>query len=702
MTIQDETLRISHDGDNVTVAFAFPMPIGNTGDITVYLQEPESDPVLQVEGPGDDYTVTLAGEPDGTDGGTVTFNAAPTSAQDVIIVLGPPLTQTSSLPIGGAFPSKTVERELDKQLNISKRTRDLVSRSLVLFEGDADGSGRYDANGNRITGLGSAIDISDAATKAYVDAEITAAQLTLNAGVITGSGADYLFPALAYDIGVTGSVNRRLNARMGEIYSVKDFGAVGDGTTDDATAIQAAIDALESVGGGILFFPEGVYIVGSALTVEESISLRGAGRGETSTSANPVSGISILRAETGSSLGRVVRFRSGTASEYIYGCGLENIVVDGNNDATNCVEVDSCSEAVLRDVFLFRSTGIGLYMSDANGVPCMRPVLSNVHISSGANVAAANMIGCVFDDVDATAGGVVQARIIRLITVTQDGNGFEVRGSDNMICDAFQGFILTGGSGISLIFKNGTFVEPRNHLFRWVAVGKAGAGQGTIEAESNAKGIVIDHMVSEDATCVVASGAQLSYKLHDNLTGAQYQTHEYAMTDEVHIPMSAFQAVSAARDVHAVLWDCLAFDAATTELASTSLGGPHDWDDGQILGVKLWFAMVSGNSSADVVWRVKVLASSAGAATATPDQTESFTVAVDDTANRVNVAELTLTTPVDFLLDDFVGLEIARLGGDVADTAAGDADLIGVSVVYRSSGPAAVGQGPWGVTAPQV
>ena len=43
--------------------------------------------------------------------------------------------------------------------------------------------------------------------------------------------------------------------------SVKDYGAKGDGKTDDRMAIQAAIDAVNRVGGGIVNFPEGVYIV---------------------------------------------------------------------------------------------------------------------------------------------------------------------------------------------------------------------------------------------------------------------------------------------------------------------------------------------------------------------------------------------------------------------------------------------------------
>lgn len=40
-------------------------------------------------------------------------------------------------------------------------------------------------------------------------------------------------------------------------FNVIDYGATGDGVTDDSTAIQSAITALETADGGILFFPSG-------------------------------------------------------------------------------------------------------------------------------------------------------------------------------------------------------------------------------------------------------------------------------------------------------------------------------------------------------------------------------------------------------------------------------------------------------------
>jgi hypothetical protein len=52
-----------------------------------------------------------------------------------------------------------------------------------------------------------------------------------------------------------------------DIYNVKSstYGAKGDGITDDTIAIQAAINAAYTAGGGEVYFPRGIYIIGGAL-----------------------------------------------------------------------------------------------------------------------------------------------------------------------------------------------------------------------------------------------------------------------------------------------------------------------------------------------------------------------------------------------------------------------------------------------------
>ena len=76
-------------------------------------------------------------------------------------------------------------------------------------------------------------------------------------------------------------------------YNVKDYGARGDGTTDDTASIQAALDAARTAGGGTVFMPPGTYrltlasrniktgTVFAGLVIGSNTILAGAGRANT-------------------------------------------------------------------------------------------------------------------------------------------------------------------------------------------------------------------------------------------------------------------------------------------------------------------------------------------------------------------------------------------------------------------------------------
>jgi hypothetical protein len=59
-----------------------------------------------------------------------------------------------------------------------------------------------------------------------------------------------------------GAVEQTVQSKLTEYVSVKDFGAVGDGVTDDSVAIQAAIDAAQNV-----LFGEGTWVISSTIVI---------------------------------------------------------------------------------------------------------------------------------------------------------------------------------------------------------------------------------------------------------------------------------------------------------------------------------------------------------------------------------------------------------------------------------------------------
>ena len=72
----------------------------------------------------------------------------------------------------------------------------------------------------------------------------------------------------------TGAVARSVESKLRETVSVKDFGAVGDGVTDDTAAIQAAFNASQAI-----FFPFGAYKLTAKITVSKSTAFAIYGEG---------------------------------------------------------------------------------------------------------------------------------------------------------------------------------------------------------------------------------------------------------------------------------------------------------------------------------------------------------------------------------------------------------------------------------------
>lgn len=82
--------------------------------------------------------------------------------------------------------------------------------------------------------------------------------------------------------GGTGGVTRTWQDKASDWLNAKDFGVKCDGSTNDVSAINAAITAANSAGGGTVMLPKGTCIIGgSSVTMASNVYLRGAGVGVT-------------------------------------------------------------------------------------------------------------------------------------------------------------------------------------------------------------------------------------------------------------------------------------------------------------------------------------------------------------------------------------------------------------------------------------
>ena len=113
----------------------------------------------------------------------------------------------------------------------------------------------------------------------------------------------------ANGINLSSAISRTLHAKLDDIASIKDFGAIGDGVTDDAPAINAAISELlkgypaSNNTAVSIFFPAGTYLINSTLLLYPYLSIIGDGNNGTTILAAPGTSMQYML-ETVDSLGQ--------------------------------------------------------------------------------------------------------------------------------------------------------------------------------------------------------------------------------------------------------------------------------------------------------------------------------------------------------------------------------------------------------------
>ncbi len=230
-------VRYVADGDETV--FPFPFPIFASEDIDIYINGAQQYTGFDISGAG------------ATEGGQVSFNTAPVDGVIVMIQRRLPLERLTDFLEGGEFSAQAINTELDfltaaiQQVSSDQagmiRYDDTESPSVVVLPSKAQRAGKvlgFDGDGN----------------PSVVSAEGTMASPDYTA---SGSGASL----------------RSAADKFSDIVSVKDFGAIGDGLSDDTLAFQQAMSAHSHV-----YVPQGTYLITATLTLSGGKSLFGDGQ----------------------------------------------------------------------------------------------------------------------------------------------------------------------------------------------------------------------------------------------------------------------------------------------------------------------------------------------------------------------------------------------------------------------------------------
>ena len=207
--------------------------------------------------------------------------------------------------------------------------------------------------------------------KTYVRTEV------VGDDAIMRRGADTVNPYIPY-------ANREELDLSGVGYiNVTDYGALGNGSTDDLTAIN---DALTAGTGGVVYIPEGTFIFGGEISIPANTKLMGAGIGKT-----------ILKLKD-----HTATVEAGTLHSLIInatgteGTVISDLTVDGNKANITGEGADDWSGAdyaygidirasdygaVIQNVEIKNVPGWGLHLADVTGA-----IINNLLIHDNAFV----------------------------------------------------------------------------------------------------------------------------------------------------------------------------------------------------------------------------------------------------------------------------------------------------------------------------
>jgi hypothetical protein len=192
------------------------------------------------------YTVNDVGV---TTGGTVTLDVGVPVGQIVSLVLAMPLDRTTNYQNSGDFLAGDVNGDFDKIYIGAIQNENESGRSLRLQDVEPPTAG---------------VDMTLPLKAARLGKYLSFNSVTGAPEVVAGTGGSVTDASLVnYTPAGTGAVVTTVQAKLRETISVMDFGAVGDGVTDDTAAIQAALVA---AAGATVYVPSGTYVVTSTLT----------------------------------------------------------------------------------------------------------------------------------------------------------------------------------------------------------------------------------------------------------------------------------------------------------------------------------------------------------------------------------------------------------------------------------------------------
>jgi hypothetical protein len=244
---RDPQPRIQYAGDGTRTSFSFPFPILASDDLLAFVDDQAAT----------GFAISGLGEPTAE----VTFLEPPAAGTTVTLLRRTEGIRETEFVDGGPFRAAAINAELDRIMMLIQENREEHNRALRAraFEGDLDFCLPPVAQrANNLLGFD-----SSGQPMVFGQSELP----------ISGDASGLMVtPAGA-------TTARALGEHLATIVNVRDFGAIGDGVSDDSAAFQAALSAAQARSGSV-YVPasSNPYVIGVGLVID-GVALIGSGPG---------------------------------------------------------------------------------------------------------------------------------------------------------------------------------------------------------------------------------------------------------------------------------------------------------------------------------------------------------------------------------------------------------------------------------------
>ena len=247
-------------GNGVTTTFPFTYKVFQVSDVQVVRLtiSTGSETTLTIV---TDYGVTLNSDQDSNPGGNIVLVAPLAATYTLTGTSDIANLQPTDLTNQGGFYPEVITDALDRATIQIQQLADQTDRAIKIpisdgvldmtTPGTADRASKYfvyDASGQPSVSSGSGTDTALRTDLANASASLAGSRLS------------------GFRQAGTGATARTVDAKLKDTVSVKDFGAVGDGTTDDSATIQLALNS----GASKITFPAGSYLINTRIQCAQS------------------------------------------------------------------------------------------------------------------------------------------------------------------------------------------------------------------------------------------------------------------------------------------------------------------------------------------------------------------------------------------------------------------------------------------------